>query len=77
MYTCNPSTQEAEAVGLQVQGQSGLHIKILSWRGRGNEHITISRITATKKNEKGDSPTGNTCIARQTIKNVMPVNLKF
>jgi hypothetical protein len=26
-YTCNPSTQETEAGGLQVQGQPDLHIE--------------------------------------------------
>jgi hypothetical protein len=29
-HTCNPGTWEAKAGGLQVQGQSGLHRKILS-----------------------------------------------
>jgi hypothetical protein len=26
-YTCNPSTQDAEAGGLRIQGQSGPHSK--------------------------------------------------
>jgi hypothetical protein len=30
VYTCNPSTQEAEAEGLQFRGQPGLHSKTLS-----------------------------------------------
>jgi hypothetical protein len=30
VYACNPSTQEIEAGGSQVQGQPGLHHKTLS-----------------------------------------------
>jgi hypothetical protein len=30
VYTCNPTTLEAEAEGAQVQGQPGLHNEILS-----------------------------------------------
>jgi hypothetical protein len=29
-HPCNPSTQEAEAQGLRVQGQPGLHSKTMS-----------------------------------------------
>jgi hypothetical protein len=28
VYSCNPSTQEAETIGSQVPGQLGLHRKI-------------------------------------------------
>jgi hypothetical protein len=41
VYTYNPSTQEAKAGGLSVQGQSGLYGETLSQklkkRGRGLE----------------------------------------
>jgi hypothetical protein len=33
VHTCNPCTQEAEAGGLRVQRQSGLHCQALSKKG--------------------------------------------
>jgi hypothetical protein len=38
-HTCNPSTEEAEAGGSQVRGQSGLQSKTLS----GNEFFLKSK----------------------------------
>lgn len=39
---CHPNTQETEVVGLQVQGQPGLHGETLSQK-RGNEHPGYNR----------------------------------
>lgn len=37
MHTCNPSTREAEAGGLWVQGRPGQHSKTLSLKRSGEE----------------------------------------
>jgi hypothetical protein len=39
IHSCNPSTQEAEAEGLRVQGQPGLHSKTLFQKIKGRKNI--------------------------------------
>jgi hypothetical protein len=36
VHICNPSTQETEAGGVKVQGQSGLHSETFSKKRKGH-----------------------------------------